>query len=85
MSNPGKKADSNMSFPPRKAHSNISLSFSGLTGDSSGGDYQDCVVSSMLLMGEPQCFVAGPESSSLPIVTRDSAVMRYKEKKKARK
>ncbi|KAG6481783.1 hypothetical protein ZIOFF_058404 [Zingiber officinale] len=85
MSNPGKKADLSLSFPPRKAHSNISLSFSSLTGDSNGGDYQDCVVSSMLLMGEPQCFVAGLESSSLPIVTRDSAVMRYKEKKKARK
>ncbi|XP_042382656.1 zinc finger protein CONSTANS-LIKE 10-like [Zingiber officinale] len=85
MSNPGKKLDSSLSFPPCKAHSSVSLSFSSLTGDISGGDYQDCVVSSMLLMGEPQCFAPGSENSSTPTATRDSAMMRYKEKKKARK
>ncbi|KAL8511359.1 hypothetical protein ACS0TY_017959 [Phlomoides rotata] len=48
------------------------MSFSGVTGESSGGD-QDCGVSSP--WGVP-----GPESSR-----RSDAVMRYKEKKKARK
>ncbi|KAA8524902.1 hypothetical protein F0562_011325 [Nyssa sinensis] len=65
----------------RQAHS--SLSFSGLTGESSAGDYQDCGASSMLLMGEPPWCSPCPESHAS--TTRSSAVMRYKEKKKARK
>ncbi|RVW30225.1 Zinc finger protein CONSTANS-like 9 [Vitis vinifera] len=44
------KTDPNLCFPSRQAHSSLSLSFSGLTGESSTGDYQDCGVSSMLLM-----------------------------------
>src|SRR5262249_40118139 len=66
----------------REAHSN--LSFSGLTGESSAGDYQDCGASSMLLMGEPPW---GPSCSeiSFPSANRSNAVMRYKEKKKTRK
>jgi hypothetical protein len=44
-------------FTAKQGHS--SLSFSGLTGESSAGEYQDCGASSMLLMGEPPC----PESS----------------------
>ncbi|RZR80287.1 hypothetical protein BHM03_00006282 [Ensete ventricosum] len=85
MSNPGQNVDSSMSFPARQAHSCLSFSFSGLTGESSARDYQDCGVSSMLLMGEPPVFPVGPESSMLPTASRDSAVMRYKEKKKTRK
>ena len=75
------KTDPNLCFG-RQAHSN--LSFSGLTGESNGGDYQDCGASSMLLMGEPPW---GPPcaESSLPSTSRSSAVMRYKEKKKTRK
>ncbi|XP_057507275.1 zinc finger protein CONSTANS-LIKE 10-like [Actinidia eriantha] len=71
------KTDPNLCFG-RQAHSN--LSFSGLTGESNGGDYQDCGASSMLLMGEPPC-----AESSMPSTSRSSAVMRYKEKKKTRK
>lgn len=78
------KTDPNLCFPPRQAHSSLSLSFSGLTGESSTGDYQDCGVSSMLLMGEPPWCSPCPENS-LPSANRDSAVLRYKEKKKARK
>ncbi|WOL19432.1 zinc finger protein CONSTANS-LIKE 9-like [Canna indica] len=85
MSNPGKNADSSMFFPARKAHSSLSLSFSGLTGESCAGDYQDCGVSSTLLIGDPPVFASGPENFSLPTASRDSAVMRYKEKKKTRK
>lgn len=69
-------------FTARQGHSN--LSFSGLTGESSGGDYQDCGASSMLLMGEPPWLPSCPEGS-LQSVSRSNAVMRYKEKKKTRK
>ncbi|KAK9267920.1 hypothetical protein L1049_010357 [Liquidambar formosana] len=71
-------------FPARQANSNLTLSFSGLTGESSTGDYQDCVVSSMFQMGEPPWYPPCPENS-LPSASRDSAVLRYKEKKKTRK
>ncbi|KAF5741353.1 B-box type zinc finger protein with CCT domain isoform 1 [Tripterygium wilfordii] len=60
------------------------ISFSGLTGESSAGDYQDCGASSMFLMGEPPWCPPGPESF-FPSVSRSNAVMRYKEKKKSRK
>ncbi|XP_052178261.1 zinc finger protein CONSTANS-LIKE 9-like [Diospyros lotus] len=75
------KTEPNLCFA-RQAHSN--LSFSGLTGESSAGDYQDCDASSMLLMGEPPWCHPRPESS-VPSTSRSSAVLRYKEKKKTRK
>ncbi|KAE8660767.1 B-box type zinc finger protein with CCT domain isoform 4 [Hibiscus syriacus] len=76
------KTDSILCFTGRQAHS--SLSFSGLTGESSGGDYQDCGASSMLLMREPPWCPPCTESS-FQSSTRSNAVMRYKEKKKTRK
>ncbi|XP_077237550.1 zinc finger protein CONSTANS-LIKE 9-like [Tasmannia lanceolata] len=84
MSKPGTKSDTNFYFPGRQARSSLSLSFSGQTGESSAGDYQDCGISSMLLVGEPPWYPSGPENF-FPTGGRDSAVMRYKEKKKARK
>ncbi|KAL6538182.1 Zinc finger protein CONSTANS-like [Orobanche gracilis] len=69
------KKDPNICFT-RQAHSGIS--FSGLTGESSAGDYQDCGVVGDMPWGLP-C----PESSIPP--SRSDAVMRYKEKKKALK
>ncbi|PKA51202.1 Zinc finger protein CONSTANS-LIKE 10 [Apostasia shenzhenica] len=84
MSCPGAKADSSMSIPARQARSCLSLSFSGLTGESSAGDYQDCGMSSMLLVGEPPWCMPCPESLS-HAANRDNAVMRYKEKRKTRK
>ncbi|XP_038901850.1 zinc finger protein CONSTANS-LIKE 9-like [Benincasa hispida] len=86
----GASADSVMStktepilcFNSRQAQSGVS--FSGLTGESSAGDHQDCGASSMLLMGEPPWCTPGPESS-FPSTDRNSAVLRYKEKKKTRK
>uniref|UniRef100_A0A0D9YXL6 CCT domain-containing protein n=1 Tax=Oryza glumipatula TaxID=40148 RepID=A0A0D9YXL6_9ORYZ len=84
MSNPAARADSSHCIPGRQAISNISLSFSGLTGESSAGDFQDCGVSSMILMGEPPWHPPGPESSSAG-GSRDNALTRYKEKKKRRK
>ncbi|XP_065024117.1 zinc finger protein CONSTANS-LIKE 9-like isoform X2 [Musa acuminata AAA Group] len=83
-SNLGKTEDSSLYFPLRQTRSRLSLCFSGLTGESSAGDYQDCGMSTMLLMGEPAWYPVGPEISSLPTARRDSAVMRYKEKKKKR-
>ncbi|KAJ8505467.1 hypothetical protein OPV22_006353 [Ensete ventricosum] len=85
MSNRGKNADSRLLISARHAHSSLSLSFSGLTGESSAGDYQDCWGSSVPFRGEPPWFPADPENSQLPTASRDNAVMRYKEKKKARK
>ena len=67
-------------FSARQAQSN--LSFSGITGESSAGDYQDCGAST-LLMGEPP-WCPCPENS-LQSANRSNAVIRYKEKKKARK
>jgi hypothetical protein len=84
----GSKADSGTSLPSRQARLSLSLSFSGLTGESSAGKYQDCGVSSMLLMGEPPWFTSnggGTDTTSLASVNRDSALHRYKEKKKKRK
>nr|QVG73934.1 COL7 [Tamarix hispida] len=81
-------ADSSMSiktepalFASRQASG---LSFSGVAGDRSCGDYQDCGASSMLLLGEPPWCPQCPESYSQS-ANRTNAVMRYKEKKKARK
>ncbi|KAL5213139.1 hypothetical protein ABZP36_023986 [Zizania latifolia] len=84
MSNPAAAADFNHCIPVRQAISNISLSFSGLTGENSAGDFQDCGVSSLILMGEPPWHPPGPESSSAG-GRRGSALTRYKEKKKIRK
>ncbi|XP_057792891.1 zinc finger protein CONSTANS-LIKE 9-like isoform X2 [Salvia miltiorrhiza] len=64
-----------------EAHSG--LSFSGLTGETTGADYQDCGVSSMAIVGDPPWYPPGPESS-IPSTSRTNAVMRYKEKKKSR-
>ena len=76
------KTDPIICFPVKQAHSNPS--FSGVTGESSAGDCQDCGASSMLLMGEPPWCSPCPESS-MQSANRSNAVMRYKEKKKARK
>ncbi|KAJ8899514.1 hypothetical protein K2173_018488 [Erythroxylum novogranatense] len=76
------KTEPNLCLTARQAQS--SLSFSGLTGESNGGDYQDCGASSMLLMGEPPSCPPCPENS-LSSANRSSAVLRYKEKKKTRK
>ncbi|KAL1560931.1 Zinc finger protein CONSTANS-like [Salvia divinorum] len=74
------KTEPNLCFT-KQAHSG--LSFSGLTGETTGGDYQDCGVSSLAIMGDPPWYPPGPESS-IPSTSRTNAVMRYKEKKKSR-
>ncbi|KAG2321473.1 hypothetical protein Bca52824_014686 [Brassica carinata] len=75
-------------YTSKPAHSNVS--FSGVTGEGSAGDFQECGASSSVqLLGEPPWY---PQTSSQDnnnvcshSVTRNNAVMRYKEKKKARK
>ncbi|CAL9242568.1 unnamed protein product [Arabidopsis halleri] len=71
----------------KPTHSNIS--FSGITGESNAGDFQDCGASSMKqLLKEPQpwCHPTAQDIiASSHATTRNNAVMRYKEKKKARK
>ncbi|CAL5406153.1 unnamed protein product [Camellia sinensis] len=74
------KTEQNLCYTRQQSN----LSFSGITGESGAGDYQDCGASSMLLMGEPSWCSPYPESSC-PSSSRSSAVLRYKEKKKARK
>ncbi|KAG6572208.1 Zinc finger protein CONSTANS-LIKE 9 [Cucurbita argyrosperma subsp. argyrosperma] len=76
------KTDPILCYNNKQEHS--SRSFSGMTGESSAGEHQDCGASSMLLMGEPPwCSMA--TESSFQSSNRSDAVMRYKEKKKARK
>lgn len=74
------KTEPNMRFS-QQAHSGVP--FSGLTGDSSAGDFQDCGASSIPILGEPPWAPPGPENSVS--CSRSDAVLRYKEKKKARK
>ncbi|KAF7827222.1 zinc finger protein CONSTANS-LIKE 9-like [Senna tora] len=76
------KTEPILCFTAKQAQSNFS--FSGVTGESSAADYQDCGASSMLLMGEPPWCPPCPENS-LQTANRNNAVMRYKEKKKTRK
>lgn len=76
------KTEPILCFTGKQAQSN--LSFSGVTGESSGADYQDCGASSMLLTGEPPWCPPCPENF-LKTSNRSDAVMRYKEKKKMRK
>ncbi|KAM0011557.1 putative transcription factor C2C2-CO-like family [Helianthus debilis subsp. tardiflorus] len=66
---------------PRYAHQHSNISFSNLTAESSGGEYQDCGASSMVPMGEPPWCTPGAGTTT----TRSDAVLRYKEKKKTRK
>ncbi|GMH12558.1 hypothetical protein Nepgr_014399 [Nepenthes gracilis] len=76
------RTEPNLEFAAIQAHS--LLSFSSLTKESSGRDYQDCGASPMHLLGEPSwCLLC--TDSSLPSGRRKDAVMRYKEKKKTRK
>ncbi|TVU28312.1 hypothetical protein EJB05_19825 [Eragrostis curvula] len=84
MSNPGARADSSLCIPVRQVRSSLSHSFSGLTGESSAGDHQDCGVSPMVNMGEPPWRPPGPDGSCAG-GSRDNALTRYKEKKKRRK
>ncbi|XP_073028991.1 zinc finger protein CONSTANS-LIKE 10-like isoform X3 [Primulina eburnea] len=74
------KTEPDMRFA-QQAHSGVT--FSGLTGESSAGDFQDCGASSVPILGEPPWAPSGPENSLS--CSRSDAVMRYKEKKKARK
>ncbi|XP_038887857.1 zinc finger protein CONSTANS-LIKE 9 [Benincasa hispida] len=76
------KTEPVLCYNNKQEHS--SLSFSGMTGESSAGDHPDCGASSMLLMGEPPWCSMSTESS-FQSSNRSDAVMRYKEKKKARK
>ncbi|XP_076958789.1 putative zinc finger protein CONSTANS-LIKE 11 [Bidens hawaiensis] len=72
----------NLGFPNAQVHSNMSLSISNITGESSAADFQDCGLSPMFLTAtgespwEPN-FESSPQA-------RDKAKMRYKEKKKTR-
>ncbi|CAH2044815.1 unnamed protein product [Thlaspi arvense] len=74
-------------FSSQPSHSNIS--FSGVIGESNTGDFQDCGASSMKQLSRepPPWFPPTSQeiSASSHATTRNNAVMRYKEKKKARK
>ncbi|KAL1219592.1 Zinc finger protein CONSTANS-LIKE 10 [Cardamine amara subsp. amara] len=75
-------------YSSKPANSNIS--FSGVAGDNSVGDIQDCGVSSLQQLSREQELWCPPTSqdinaTSQATTTRNNAVLRYKEKKKARK
>lgn len=76
-----------ISYSSKPAHSNIS--FSGVTGESTAGDFQDCGASTLQQISReplPWCPPTSQEiNASSHATTRNNAVMRYKEKKKARK
>ncbi|KAK1291810.1 Zinc finger protein CONSTANS-LIKE 10 [Acorus calamus] len=85
-SNQGATSEPSLCFPGRQARRSLSLSLSGLTAESSAGDFQEFEMSSMPVTGEPPPWCpTGPESSMFTPTDRNSAVMRYKEKKKMRK
>lgn len=71
-------------FSSQPAHSNIS--FSGATGEgNNAGDFQDCGVSSMQQLSKETPLWCPPTAQEISATTRNNAVIRYKEKKKARK
>ncbi|KAL0719832.1 hypothetical protein Bca4012_069156 [Brassica carinata] len=73
-------------YTSKPAHSNIS--FSGVTGECSAGDFKECGASSSIqLLGDPPWYPQTSQDNNAcsHSVTRNNAVMRYKEKKKARK
>lgn len=82
--NPSCNTNMNLGFPTGAGQvhsSNISLSISNITGESSAADYQDCGLSPAFLTGE------SPWESNLETTcpqARDKAKMRYNEKKKTR-
>ncbi|XP_073136029.1 zinc finger protein CONSTANS-LIKE 10-like [Henckelia pumila] len=78
------KSDRNICFPRAPAPSTLSVSFSGYTNESSTGDHQECGVSLMLSTGGNSFDIPCAENQFLA-ATRDSAVLRYKEKKKSRR
>ncbi|CAG7895608.1 zinc finger protein CONSTANS-LIKE 10 [Brassica rapa] len=70
-------------FSSQPAHSNIS--FSVVMGDSNAGDFQDCGASSMQKLSREIITSQEETNASSHATTRNNAVLRYKEKKKARK
>jgi hypothetical protein len=64
--------------------SSLSLPLSGLSGDSS--DYHECTAASSMFLNAdpPSCGPTSPDSGALT-QARNSAMLRYKEKKKIRK
>eukprot|EP00246_Nothoceros_aenigmaticus_P009017 TRINITY_DN24309_c0_g1_i1.p1 TRINITY_DN24309_c0_g1~~TRINITY_DN24309_c0_g1_i1.p1 ORF type:complete len:435 (-),score=53.31 TRINITY_DN24309_c0_g1_i1:210-1481(-) len=72
-------------FRARPTGSTMSLSLSGLSAESSGADYHDCGVSPVFLgNSDPSSWGGSPDGIVLA-QARDSAMLRYKEKKKTRK
>ncbi|KZV51251.1 zinc finger protein CONSTANS-LIKE 9 [Dorcoceras hygrometricum] len=79
------KSDSNIQFPgAAPAPSTLSPSFSGFTNESCTGDHQECGVSSMPSTGGNPLNIPCAENQ-LFADARNSAVLRYKEKKKSRR
>lgn len=73
-----------MNFSARPRHPNLSLSLSAHSGESNAADYQECGLSPRFPKGEPPpWYPTSPETAFSQ--ARDNAMMRYKEKKKARK
>lgn len=85
-----KAASSNVVYTPypslslRPSRSSLSLSMSGISGDSSGADYYEYGASPVFLTGDPPWVPTSPDSAALT-QARNHAMLRYKEKKINRK
>jgi len=74
-----------VAFAPKRENSSLSLTASGLSGDSS--DYVECSAASTMMHtpGGDSSLGSGSVDSVTFAQARDSAMLRYKEKKKIRR
>lgn len=80
----GPYGTSNLITSTSTTRSTLSLSLSGMSGDSSGPDYLDCDASSFVLKPDPAWALAIPDNGAVS-QARDIAMVRYMEKKRNRK
>lgn len=79
---PGPNVPSNIRHPVQPAPASLAQSLSSYSGDGNAADYHDCDVSPIFLKGEPPWGSTNTDSAFLN--ARGNAMIRYKEKKKAR-
>lgn len=79
---PGPNAPNNIRHSVQPAPASLSQSLSSYSGDGNAADYHDCDVSPMFWKGEPPWGSTNTDSAFLN--ARGNAMIRYKEKKKAR-
>lgn len=81
---PGPNVSSNIRHSVQPAPASLSQSLSSYSGDGNAADYHDCDVSPMFRKGEPPWGSTSTNTDSAFLNARGNAMIRYKEKKKAR-